>query len=225
MKKMFPVFALGALMMFVASCEKDTEFENKEEPGTENTDTFLVEAVDLGLSVKWASCNVGADSPEDSGNYYAWGEIEEKSDYCWDNYEYYLGDLDGDMRVECVDLGSDISGTLYDVARVKWCDGWRMPSKVEIEELFNRCKWEWSLINGIYGQKVIGPNGNSIFLPATGYRDEDGLQSYGYFCYYWSSSRDELSVGSAYYFYSGRTQSNIVATDRKCGQAIRPVKD
>ena len=88
MKKMFPVFALGALMMFVVSCEKDTEFENKEEPGTENTDTFLVEAVDLGLSVKWASCNVGADSPEDSGSYYAWGEIEEKSDYCWGNYEF-----------------------------------------------------------------------------------------------------------------------------------------
>lgn len=225
MKKMFPVFALGALMMFVASCEEDTEFENKEEPGTENTDTFLVEAVDLGLSVKWASCNVGADSPEDSGSYYAWGEIEEKSDYCWGNYEYYLGDLDGDMRVECVDLGSDISGTLYDVAHVKWCDGWRIPSKLEIEELFNRCKWEWSLVNGIYGQKVIGPNGNSIFLPAAGYRDEDGLKSYGSFCYYWSSSRDEISVGSAYYFYYGRTQSNIVATDRKCGQAIRPVKD
>ncbi len=232
MKKMFPVFALGALMMFVASCEKDTEFENKEEPGTENADTFLVEAVDLGLSVKWASHNVGAKSPEDYGGYYAWGETEEKSDYTPLTYKYYLGDLDGDGEYydpnEYQNIGSNISGTSYDVAHVKWGGSWRMPTSDEIEELCNKCSWEWTTINGVNGQKVTGPNGNSIFLPAAGLRLDTEVNGRGSVGNYWSSSLDGIITGGAdclIFIDNSDFVFGCYLLPRDGGLTVRPVTD
>lgn len=186
MKKMFPVFALGALMLFVVSCEKETDgIDNKEEQGTENADTFFVEAIDLGLSVKWAEHNVGANKPEEYGNYYAWGEIEETSTHKYWNDKNGNGYADSD---EYENIGTNISGTSYDVAHVKWGDGWRMPTIEEIKELCDKCSWRWTTVNGVNGQRVIGPSGDSIFLPAA--------HDYRGFC--WSGTLGESGTYGAY---------------------------
>ena len=120
--------------------------------------------VDLGLSVYWASCNLGAEKPEEYGNYYAWGETEPKSSYTETNYSYY----DNDKKVY-MDIGDNIAGTEYDAATVNLGSDWRMPTKEEMQELIDKCTWEWAQISGINGFKVTGTNGNSIFLPAAGF--------------------------------------------------------
>ena len=124
------------------------------------------EVVDLGLSVYWASCNLGASKPEEYGNYYAWGETSPKSDYTTDNYSYY-----NSSTTEYINIGSEISGTEYDAAHVNLGGDWRMPTKDEMQELKSKCTWKWIQISGINGYQVTGPSGKSIFLPAAGFDD------------------------------------------------------
>ncbi len=188
-------------------------------------DSNHVHAVDLGLSVKWACCNVGASVPEGYGGYYAWGETEEKSDYDWDTYKYYI-DTNGDgYKDTWQNIGSNISGTSYDVAHVKWGGSWRMPTVDEIKELCEKCSWEWTTVNGVNGQKVTGPNGNSIFLPAAGYRYGTSLYYAGSYGYYWSGTLRGYRGYFAYglYFYSGgRGWDGDYRLD---GFAVRPVSE
>ncbi len=169
------------------------------------------EYVDLGLSVNWATCNVGASSPSDYGNYYAWGETKTKSDYSEDTYEYYNG--------EYIDIGSNISGTIYDAARSNWGGNWRMPTKAELDELRNDCAWSWTSVNGIEGYKVTGPNGNSIFLPAAGYRIDEEIG------YYWSATLYKDISDDAYflYFFDGDYDWNYC--NRYVGLPVRPVTE
>ena len=146
------------------------------------------EWVGLGLSVKWATCNVGAISPEQYGEYYAWGETSTKN--TGENCSTYNKSI------------GNIAGTSRDVAHVKWGGNWRMPTKAEFDELQNRnnCTWEWTTQNGKRGYKVTSKkNGNSIFLPAAGFR-RSGMELYydGSIGYYWSSSPNSLDVVSAY---------------------------
>lgn len=130
------------------------------EDNPNNAQVSSGEAVDLGLSVLWASCNVGATSPEQYGDKFAWGETETKSKFKKDNYLYYDSSSESYM-----DIGSNIGGTDYDVAHVKWGNNWRMPTYEELKELRKECTWQWSNLNGINGWVVIGKNGNSIFFP------------------------------------------------------------
>lgn len=167
-------------------------------------------AVDLGLSVKWADCNVGASSPEEYGGYYAWGETEEKS-----NYYTYL--------YEGVYIGSNISGTEYDVAHVQLGDGWRMPTRDEVMELVNNCDWEWTFINGVNGCLVTGTTGYSIFLPAAGCRLGTDVIACGSEGYYWSGSEGEYSDDCAYYFYIGSGNHDFSLSYRYYGHTVRPV--
>ena len=151
-----------------------------------------IEAIDLGLSVKWASCNIGATSPEEYGGYYAWGETEEKSEYSSETYKWCIGYEfikynDSEEYSEYYD-GKTILEPSDDVAHVKWGGSWRMPTKYEIGELYAKCRWSWTSINGIYGYTVTGPNGNSIFLPAAGYYDGAKGYSIGSIGNYWSAS-------------------------------------
>ena len=167
--------------------------------------------VDLGLSVKWATCNVGASKPEDYGDYYAWGETTTKSDYDWDTYKWCKGTYRS-MTKYCTD--SD-DGTVDnrtrlissdDVATVKWGSKWRMPTLEEMNELRGEdCTWTWTTQNGVKGMKLTGPNGNSIFLPAAGNRYGTGLYDRGSSGYYWSATLDEDGNCAVYYldFYSG----------------------
>ena len=196
-----------------------------------NPEASSADAVDLGLSVKWASCNVGAESPEEYGGYYAWGETEEKSNYSWETYKWCNGSYDT-MTKYCTNssYGTVDNKTILDpeddVARVKWGDGWRMPTKDEIKELVNKCSWEWTTVNGVNGQKVTGPNGNSIFLPAAGRRDGTGLYYRGSVGYYWSGTLYEYDSYYAYYlcFYVWNYNWNDCHY-RYYGFSVRPVTD
>lgn len=193
------------------------------------SDANHVHAVDLGLSVKWACCNVGASVPEGYGGYYAWGETEEKSNYDWDNYKHW-SDRDGDgfaEKSEITNIGSNISGTSYDVAHVKWGGSWRMPTWDEIKELCNKCSWEWTTVNGVSGLKVTGPNGNSIFLPAAGYRVGTDVDHRGSSGVYWSATLYDDYSYDAYnlYFGSGGRFWCGYSYFRGYGRTVRPVTE
>ena len=139
--------------------------------------------VDLGLSVKWATCNVGADSPSDYGNYYAWGETTTKSTYTKDNSKTWGKDAYNR------DIGGDAS---LDAARANWGGTWRLPTKSEFTELINNCTWTWTTQGGHNGYKVTskkkGYEDRSIFLPAAGWRYGSSLSNAGEYGFYWSSS-------------------------------------
>ena len=172
------------------------------------------EYVDLGLSVKWATCNVGANSPEEYGDYFAWGETETKSEYTQANSLTYGKSL------------NDISGNpQYDAATANWGGDWRMPTKDELNELRNNCTLEWITEDDVNGYKVTSNiNGNSIFLPATGYRYGISYEDAGSIGYYWSSMPHENNNG-AYYLYFWNGAKYIGDNNRYRGQTIRPVID
>ncbi len=176
--------------------------------------------IDLGLpsGTQWACCNVGANVPEGYGGYYAWGETDEKSDlYNWSTYIY----CDGTDRT-CYDLGSDIAGTEYDVAHIKWGGDWQMPTNTQRSELINNCTLEWITLNGITGGKFTGSNGGTIFLPAAGYRWIDHITNFGTQGAYWSSTRHSFYSFNAIglYFSSG---IGTYFGYRSYGQSVRPV--
>lgn len=192
------------------------------------------EWVDLGLpsGIKWASCNVGAEKPEDYGNYYAWGEVLPKEDYLLATYKYANGASDK-LTKYCTKASNGDNGftdnktTLDpedDAARVNWGGSWRMPTDAEWTELCEQCTWTWTTQNGINGYQVASKtNSNSIFLPAAGYRSGTGLDDVGHSGYYWSSLLHESDPYYAWdlYFYSG----NVLWFDyvRQRGQPVRPV--
>ena len=190
-------------------------------------DTIVPEAVDLGLSVKWATFNVGATSPEDYGDYFAWGETEPKKTYSWTTYKW--GTSSKLTKYNTTD-GKTILDPEDDAAYVNWGDKWRMPTKNEMQELFDRCTWKTETQNGINGYNVIGPNGNSIFVPMAGWYNADlfgeGVQ--GNSTYYWTST---LSPSKEIYAYDlvfndvSGLDDGIRANTRRCGFPIRPVYD
>lgn len=178
------------------------------------------QAVDLGLNVEWAAWNIGAESPEDAGYYFAWGETSEKADYSQETYMYY----DPEGYWDQITIGPGILGGQYDAASVLWGEGWRMPAEEEIVQLINKCKWETVEYKGIIGEKVTGPNGNSIFFPAAGVRKGTGLEGYGSSGAYWVGERP-AGRSSAYYLgmQDGDPQWSIT---RACwdGCTIRAVR-
>ncbi|MBR5323296.1 MAG: hypothetical protein IKV14_00570 [Muribaculaceae bacterium] len=189
------------------------------------------EYVDLGLSVKWATCNVGATTSEEYGDYFAWGETSPKTTYNWSTYKYcngssitmtkyctdsYYGTVDNKTTLELSD----------DAARVNWGGKWRMPTRAEQDELRNtsNCTWTWTTQNGVKGYKVTSKkNGNSIFLPAPGFRYDDDLSGAGSGGSYWSRSLYTYASGSAFHvnFYSGSVDWCI--DNRYYGQSVRAV--
>lgn len=179
--------------------------------------------VDLGLSVLWAAYNVGASSPEEYGGYYAWGETEEKESYTWENYRFY------NPSTGYIYLEPEISGTSYDVAHVQWGQGARMPTITEVKELVNNCTFKSGTYNGIKGNYVKGPNGNSIFLPFAGQRKYDVLYDEGYYGSYMSGTyySDGYFGGNSYGFLC--EEDDVGWYDyypcREYGDSVRPVKD
>lgn len=172
------------------------------------------EWVDLGLSVRWATCNVGASSPSDYGDYYAWGETKTKSSYTEGNsktYNVVMPDISGEPK--------------YDAATANWGEGWRMPTDEELEELIGKCDKQWTTQGGHNGYKVTGPNGNSIFLPAAGWRYRRSLFNAGDGGYYWSSPPYGSDALGAYclFFFSGHLSVDWFSRDY--GRSVRPVSD
>ena len=189
--------------------------------------------VDLGLpsGIKWAGWNVGASRPEEYGGYYAWGETEEKSEYSFETYKHReRADYDHNHSGDgcwCWDykhIGDCISGTSYDVATVKWGGGARMPTREEIQELVEYCGFEGGYLNDVAGKFVIGPNGNSIFIPFAGGRFNTDLSNEGRHGYCWSGTfRDD---NRAYRLHFVWDSSNWGPNwGREDGQSVRPVSD
>lgn len=195
-----------------------------------------IACVDLGLpsGIKWATCNVGATKPEESGDYYAWGETIEKSLYDISTYKWSNGNR-WTMTKYCIDkeygtVDKKIVLDLEDdVAHVKWSNTWRIPTSTEFEEILNseNCIWEWVTQNGIKGYKVISKkNGNSIFFPVTGYFSGSENVSADYGCY-WSSSLYEPASNWARSFSFGYGIDGLYKINsydqRNYGLSVRPV--
>ena len=204
---------LSTVALFFAGCKKDTVFEEGEVLYSGSIRGYKY--IDLGLpsGLKWAVCNVGASSPEDYGDYYAWGETETKSTYTSDNCS------------TCNLQMNDISGnSQYDVARKKWGSTWRIPTKSELEEIEDECTWTWTTQGDRNGYKVTGPNGNSIFLPATGYFNGSSLYNVGERGDYWSSTPfDNGGYASIFNFNSSGSYQNW--DNRYYGLTVRPVSE
>ena len=187
---------------------------NAQEEGVTTGSLNGHEWVDLGLpsGTKWATCNIGASSPEDYGDYFAWGETKPKDEYALKNSVTYGLQM------------SDIAGNVqYDAATANWGEGWRMPTETQMKELSSRCTWEWIKQNGVSGYKVTGPNGNSIFLPASG--EWSGTSFTDGSCvdtYYYSSTPDGSNHASALYFGSS---SRMYLHSRYYGHSVRPVSE
>lgn len=166
--------------------------------------------VDLGLSVKWATKNLGAEEkPQEYGGYYAWGETSVKSKYIIGNSKTY-----GNSEIE------DISGNSnYDAARALWGGSWRMPTFTEMEELVSKCSWNWTGS----GYKVTGPNGNSIYLPAAGYFEQDEVICKVTDGSYWSAS--DGGGEYAVWLRFDEQEREVVGVTRYLGCTIRPVTD
>ena len=183
------------------------------------------EYVDLGLpsGLKWATCNVGALTPEEYGDYYAWGEIEVKTLYSDRNSATYGKTLTELHNAGIIDRSDRLTLT-HDAARVKWGGTWRMPTKAECEELKDKCSWTWTTQNGVYGYEVTGPNGRSIFLPAAGWRNGMSLNAVGEIGYYWSSTAYD-GTGSAYYLIFSSSDRYVYWGIRLNGRSVRPVSE
>ena len=180
--------------------------------------------IDLGLpsGTKWACCNVDASQPEDYGGYYAWGETEEKEIYSWNTYIH----CDGSSST-CHNLGSDIAGTKYDVAHVKWGGDWVMPSETQEYELKVNCTYTWTIENGVKGGKFTSKeNGASIFLPAAGYRNGSRFSSIGGGGIYMSSTQHPSYSNYSHFlfFISGYNAVDMsYKGGRYYGLSVRPV--
>lgn len=173
------------------------------------------ELVDLGLSVKWASCNLGASTPTEFGGYYAWGETSTKDEYSEDTYTYYDKSTN-----RYTDIGSEIGGTSYDAATVNLGKGWRIPSVVHFKELL-MCKHEWTQVDGVNGFIFTRPNGNTIFLPAAGYGLFGPVQE-GMWSIYWSSTKERDRLSFALVSTTNEI-GNIIGWDQYIGRSIRPI--
>ncbi len=174
------------------------------------------EYVDLGLpsGLKWATCNVGASSPSDYGDYFAWGETTTKSEYMEESGKTWKKEV-GDIS----------SNPQYDAARANWGGSWRLPSETEFWELIDKCTWTWMSQGGHYGYKVTGPNGNSIFLPAAGYRDGSSLIDAGDYGCYWSSTPFDIDTQYANYLYFLSSDLDVYWYYRGSGRSVRPVSE
>ena len=209
-------------------------------------DIPVPEAVDLGLpsGLKWASFNLGASKPEEYGDYFAWGETEpyyssqdpliwnegKEDGYDVPSYRWFMGAVNKVTKY-CSNASYGYNGftdtkTVLDpeddAAFVKLGGNWRMPAEAEFNELQENCTWAWTSMNGINGRKATGPNGNSIFLPAAGYRSGVDLQltSAGE---YWSSSLNADAPAAARHVFFNSYNVFTSYFNRYNGMSVRPV--
>ena len=182
------------------------------------------EYVDLGLpsGTLWATCNIGADAPEDYGDNFAWGETEPKSNYNWGTYKWgesplsKYNDSDG---LQCLEPEDD-------AASVLWGSEWHMPTQEQSAELYDECDWTWTVVNGVSGRKVTSRvNGNYIFLPAAGCYEDSSLLRGGHTGYFWTNT---IRTNNYEWAWDRRFTSDIVgvSTDgaRYFGCSVRPVR-
>lgn len=210
-----------------------------------NPSVPVPEAIDLGLSVKWASFNVGASKPEEYGDYYAWGETEpyyssmepltwregKESGYSWASYRWCMGNRES-MTKYCTSASYGYNGFTDgkavldledDAAHVYLGGKWRMPTSEEWSELWEKCSWTWTMVNGVNGCEVTSPNGKSIFLPAAGCVGGSVFMNVCSNGRYWTSSSriDDMSAFHGDFHSNGVSKKS--SSDRVIGHSIRPV--
>ena len=219
----------GVKVQYLVSNIDSVYFSDQQSPAAD------YEYVDLGLSVKWATFNVGATKPEEYGDYYAWGETDPKTDYSWSTYKWCNGSSTT-LTKYCNNSSygnngfTDTKTTLDpddDVAHVKWGGDWRMPTLGEFGELLRNCTLTWITLNGVEGYRVTsnksGYTDRSIFLPAAGYRGDTDLRYVGSHGLYWSSSLYTGRPNNAWYVDFSSGLYNSGSKDRYRGQSVRPV--
>lgn len=167
--------------------------------------------VDLGLSVLWASRNVGAPTGDKPGYYVGWADVSGQKTSTR-NEDYPHGELP-----------NSIDGSEHDIARASWAESWRMPTKSEMQELIQQCQWYWTAINGMPGYQIVGRTGNSIFLPAAGNRfgtDYEDVYSFGR---YWTAELNKKKNNMAYMLEFSLQDKEVLTMARCTGLCIRPV--
>lgn len=183
------------------------------------------ERVDLGLSsgILWATCNIGATSPSEIGDYFAWGERESKDVYGWDTYKLCRGSYNSIFKYTETD-GKKVLDSQDDVAKSMLGGEWRIPTKEDMEELVEECEWKWTSLNGQLGWKVIGSNNNYIFLPASGAASSYRIAGVNELGRYWTATRDESNYSAYNLRFKDGTDTIVVVDDtRFYGRTIRPV--
>lgn len=250
MKKLFSVVLFAALVLVFSACEKqlsekevqamiDKALSEQEEGVSQEemqdaVDDAIAEYehfrnhkfVDLGLSVLWATCNIGATKPEEYGSYFAWGETAPKDIYNWSSYTHGAYDTNDAVNEGFTKYNkTDKRATLDpqdDAAHVNWGGAWRMPTFDEQQELLDNCTWTWTTKNGIEGYEVKSKtNDNSIFLPAAGYRNESSLTSNE--SNYWSSSLYAAYPGSSRCMRFFSKAHYWASSNRDSGYSVRAV--
>ena len=192
------------------------------------------EYVDLGLpsGTLWATCNVGANAPEEYGDYFAWGETMPKDVYDWNTYQYCMGS-NNNLTKYCDNSSYGYEGftdgltallSEDDAARANWGGDWRIPTKEEFEELYNNTITTWTQQNGVEGRLFTASNGNTLFLPGAGYRSGSSFNNAGSYGIYWMSSlsTDNPSRARSFFFGSGYHGMNVY--ERNLGHSVRPVR-
>lgn len=183
-----------------------------------------VDYVDLGLSVKWATRNIGAKDMEEYGKLYAWGETNDKDSYTWNNYiiaENKCGTSSDPLTSYISSTSKSIASTKYDVANCTLGEKWRMPTKEEFEELVDKCTFYWTTDNMVNGCIVVGPNGNKLFLPAAGAMIDKDNETKSFRGSYWMATSYDKK--SAYYLRIGDGIHDIYNYSRYSGRSIRAV--
>ena len=188
--------------------------------------------IDLGLSVKWASMNVGADVPTDAGCYFAWGETVELEGSSWSSYRYASGDMYSLTKYNTKSTYGTVDGktvleNIDDAAYSWWGNNWRTPTVDEFRELYNNCDWVWTTQDGMNGYLVKSKvNENSIFLPAAGFYGRNGIIHINELGYYWSSDSYNNNTTSAYMcvFYSMTCVPDDYTSRIQC-LPVKPVSD
>ena len=191
------------------------------------------EYVDLGLpsGLLWATCNVGANSPEEYGDYFAWGETQPKDYYDWSTYQHCMGSYNTltkycDNSIYGYNGYTDDLTTLLpedDAATANWGSGWRMPTQEECEELCENTTSTWTTQNGVSGRLYTAPNGNSLFLPAAGDRWVGELGGVGSHGYYWSNSFPVSGPTQPWCLHFGSGSNVVFCGGRGFGRSVRPV--
>lgn len=220
--------AIVLMFLFTVSCTKD---KPSDPAGSYNGHEY----VDLGLpsGTLWATCNVGAETPEDYGDYFAWGETLPKDIYDWKSYKY------GRFFNECYELNKYCTDSKYglngfvdnlcildpvdDVARTYWGADWRMPTREEWEELYRNTTYTITTLNGVSGCLFTASNGNNLFLPAAGYWWDSEFNGAGIGIYWSSSINKEYPYRSWGYHINPDSGHVCGSSDRNRGQSVRPV--
>ena len=223
MKKVY-LLTLAVMFLGVVGHAKVNVSDDK------NKSADKVEAVDMGLSVKWANMNVGATEPSDYGTYFAWGETKPKNYYSWGTYAWSQGDSQFLTKYSATDKQAQLAPA-DDAARANMGGEWRMPTMEEFDELVapDNCKWEWTTKNGVNGYKVTSKKtGNSIFLPITGFRFYGDVRFRGIIGIYWTSSLNTANRNKAwcleFNFSYIKVDYGSLSANRFSGRCIRAVK-